>query len=279
MARGPRRRRRTGAPKRKPYRLTTITSHAAPPRPTGHPPPTVPPYPPRVPQVSQQFDKFWRGLWAFAAVGIPAAVVNSGLKYMQKQIELAFQQRLTTFLHAQYCRCVPGWAGWRGLANTHACCGLVVLRQFPWRVKIHTSTRLTPNHKFSHKKYVLTIRYYSDMLFAYRPAATAPCSNRTIHPWFSTIAPALQQPRLLRRLHAGRPDARRPAHHGGRGEVCGQHLRAVQPHLQGGRICCKWYRKGTICLGWRRPAAALQGRTTTLSLHAPCTSPRQNTGM
>lgn len=53
--------------------------------------------------VSQQFDKFWRGLWAFAAVGVPAAVVNSGLKYMQKQIELAFQQRLTTFLHAQYC--------------------------------------------------------------------------------------------------------------------------------------------------------------------------------
>ncbi|GIL93564.1 hypothetical protein Vretimale_11706 [Volvox reticuliferus] len=54
--------------------------------------------------VGQQFDKFWRALWAFAGIGVPAALVNSGLKYMQKQIELAFQQRLTTFLHAQYCR-------------------------------------------------------------------------------------------------------------------------------------------------------------------------------
>ncbi|KXZ41495.1 hypothetical protein GPECTOR_431g302 [Gonium pectorale] len=53
--------------------------------------------------VSQQFGKFWRALSAFAAIGVPAALVNSGLKYMQKQIELAFQQRLTTFLHAQYC--------------------------------------------------------------------------------------------------------------------------------------------------------------------------------
>ncbi|PNW72668.1 hypothetical protein CHLRE_15g637761v5 [Chlamydomonas reinhardtii] len=53
--------------------------------------------------VSQQFDKFWRSLGMFALIGIPAAVVNSGLKYMQKQIELAFQERLTSFLHAQYC--------------------------------------------------------------------------------------------------------------------------------------------------------------------------------
>ncbi|GFR51705.1 hypothetical protein Agub_g14150 [Astrephomene gubernaculifera] len=53
--------------------------------------------------VSQQFSKFWRALMAFAAIGVPAAVVNSSLKYMQKQIELSFQQRLTTFLHAQYC--------------------------------------------------------------------------------------------------------------------------------------------------------------------------------
>ncbi|KAG2489276.1 hypothetical protein HYH03_012296 [Edaphochlamys debaryana] len=53
--------------------------------------------------VSLQFDAFWRGLGAFAAIGVPAALVNSGLKYMQKQIELAFQQRLTTHLHALYC--------------------------------------------------------------------------------------------------------------------------------------------------------------------------------
>lgn len=45
--------------------------------------------------------------WAqieFAAVGIPAAIVNSGLKFMQKQIELAFQSRLTEHLHSHYCR-------------------------------------------------------------------------------------------------------------------------------------------------------------------------------
>ncbi|KAG2422832.1 hypothetical protein HXX76_011647 [Chlamydomonas incerta] len=53
--------------------------------------------------VSQQFDKFWRSLGWFAAIGVPAALVNSGLKYMQKQIELAFQERLTSHLHAQYC--------------------------------------------------------------------------------------------------------------------------------------------------------------------------------
>lgn len=39
----------------------------------------------------QQFEKFFKSVLGFAAVGIPAAVVNSGLKYMQKQIELAFQ--------------------------------------------------------------------------------------------------------------------------------------------------------------------------------------------
>jgi hypothetical protein len=35
-------------------------------------------------------------------VGIPAAVVNSGLKFMQKNIELSFQQRLTLYLHKRY---------------------------------------------------------------------------------------------------------------------------------------------------------------------------------
>ncbi len=41
--------------------------------------------------VTQNFPGFGRCLLAFAAVGLPAAIVNSGLKYMQKQIELTFQ--------------------------------------------------------------------------------------------------------------------------------------------------------------------------------------------
>ncbi|KAL4452337.1 hypothetical protein ABPG75_007999 [Micractinium tetrahymenae] len=44
-----------------------------------------------------------RTLGQFVAVSIPAAVVNSGLKYMQRRIKLAFQRRLTQSLHAQYC--------------------------------------------------------------------------------------------------------------------------------------------------------------------------------
>jgi hypothetical protein len=39
----------------------------------------------------QQFAEFARSILAFAAIGVPAAIVNSGLKYMQKKIELAFQ--------------------------------------------------------------------------------------------------------------------------------------------------------------------------------------------
>jgi ABC-type uncharacterized transport system fused permease/ATPase subunit len=40
----------------------------------------------------------------FALVGIPAAVVNAGLKWMQKAIELSFQQRLGLSLHRAYTR-------------------------------------------------------------------------------------------------------------------------------------------------------------------------------
>ena len=43
------------------------------------------------------------GLTAFAGVAIPAAVVNSGLRFMQKQIQLAFMRRLTHHLHRLYC--------------------------------------------------------------------------------------------------------------------------------------------------------------------------------
>lgn len=43
--------------------------------------------------VQQEFDKFGRSVVDFALLGIPAAVVNSGLKFMQKNLELSFQQR------------------------------------------------------------------------------------------------------------------------------------------------------------------------------------------
>jgi ABC-type uncharacterized transport system fused permease/ATPase subunit len=53
--------------------------------------------------VQHQFTQFGRGVAGFAIVGVPAALVNAGLKYMQKQIMLSFQERLTTHLHEQYC--------------------------------------------------------------------------------------------------------------------------------------------------------------------------------
>lgn len=52
--------------------------------------------------VGLNFPAFGRAVAAFAAVGVPAALVNAGLKFMQKRIELAFQQRLTTTLHKRY---------------------------------------------------------------------------------------------------------------------------------------------------------------------------------
>ena len=36
-------------------------------------------------------------------MAIPAACVNSGLRFMQKQIQLAFMRRLTHHLHRLYC--------------------------------------------------------------------------------------------------------------------------------------------------------------------------------
>ncbi len=46
---------------------------------------------------------FARLLAGFAGVAIPAAVVNAGLKYCQKLIQLAFMRRLTHHLHQHYC--------------------------------------------------------------------------------------------------------------------------------------------------------------------------------
>lgn len=51
---------------------------------------------------SLEFDKFARAVVDFALLGLPAAVVNSGLKFMQKNLELSFQQRLTQQLHKMY---------------------------------------------------------------------------------------------------------------------------------------------------------------------------------
>ncbi|CAD7694908.1 unnamed protein product [Ostreobium quekettii] len=53
--------------------------------------------------VTLQLDKFWREVLRFGALGVPAAVVNAGLKYMQKYIQLAFQEQMTKHLHLHYC--------------------------------------------------------------------------------------------------------------------------------------------------------------------------------
>lgn len=50
----------------------------------------------------QDFATFARGVVDFALLGIPAAIVNSGLKFMQKNLELSFQSRLTLYLHKLY---------------------------------------------------------------------------------------------------------------------------------------------------------------------------------
>ncbi|KAL6779419.1 hypothetical protein ACKKBG_A12265 [Auxenochlorella protothecoides x Auxenochlorella symbiontica] len=53
--------------------------------------------------ISSDGSKVRRTMALFVAASIPAAVVNSGLKYMQKRIKLAFQRRLTLQLHELYC--------------------------------------------------------------------------------------------------------------------------------------------------------------------------------
>jgi ATP-binding cassette, subfamily D (ALD), member 3 len=50
----------------------------------------------------QQYPQFARLLMVFAGVAVPAACVNSGLKYFQKRIQLTFMRRLTHNLHQQY---------------------------------------------------------------------------------------------------------------------------------------------------------------------------------
>ena len=52
---------------------------------------------------SQNFPGFLRGLAWFLVVSVPAALVNSGLRLFQKQIQLAFMLRLSHHLHKLYC--------------------------------------------------------------------------------------------------------------------------------------------------------------------------------
>lgn len=52
--------------------------------------------------INQDWPLFATNLAAFAWAAVPAALVNSGLKYMQALISLAFQQRLTEHLHDCY---------------------------------------------------------------------------------------------------------------------------------------------------------------------------------
>ncbi len=50
----------------------------------------------------QEFENFARAVLGFAVLGIPAAIVNSGLKGMTSALQLSFQQRLNTYLHRMY---------------------------------------------------------------------------------------------------------------------------------------------------------------------------------
>lgn len=52
--------------------------------------------------VSKEWTEFTSNLRRFAQAAIPAAIVNSGLKYLQTFISLSFQQRLTEHLHKCY---------------------------------------------------------------------------------------------------------------------------------------------------------------------------------
>ncbi|KAL4857317.1 ABC transporter D family member 2 [Chlorella vulgaris] len=52
--------------------------------------------------IQQNPQHLTRVLATFVAVSVPAALVNSGLKYMQRRIKLAFQRRLSHTLHEHY---------------------------------------------------------------------------------------------------------------------------------------------------------------------------------
>jgi ABC-type uncharacterized transport system fused permease/ATPase subunit len=52
--------------------------------------------------VALRFAEFARSVGHFAALGVPAALVNAGLKFMQRAMELSFQQRIGLRLHELY---------------------------------------------------------------------------------------------------------------------------------------------------------------------------------
>jgi hypothetical protein len=53
--------------------------------------------------ISADGPRLRRLLGLFCGVAVPAALVNSALKYIQKRIKLAFMRRLTLHLHEMYC--------------------------------------------------------------------------------------------------------------------------------------------------------------------------------
>ena len=63
-----------------------------------------------------------QGLASFIAVAIPAACVNSSLKFFQKLIQLNFMRNLTHHLHRKYCsnRAYYAASVLRGLSATFA---------------------------------------------------------------------------------------------------------------------------------------------------------------
>lgn len=53
--------------------------------------------------IARDSQKLRRLLILFCGVAVPAAVVNSALKYLQKNLKLSFMRRLTLHLHERYC--------------------------------------------------------------------------------------------------------------------------------------------------------------------------------
>lgn len=52
--------------------------------------------------VEQNWEEFVRHVSRFAVIGIPAAVINSGLKYFTAMLSLRFRRELTTYINKQY---------------------------------------------------------------------------------------------------------------------------------------------------------------------------------
>jgi ATP-binding cassette subfamily D (ALD) protein 3 len=52
--------------------------------------------------VSRRWNRLFRGIGLFAMITIPAAAINSGLKYFQEIIALRFRVRLSEYVHDEY---------------------------------------------------------------------------------------------------------------------------------------------------------------------------------